>query len=153
MNEPRRFPAHPRYRLLFVASALLALLLAWNFGRGFTPSQSALDSTDWGNLFFLLIALAATAWYARVAVSSVELTPDGVTLRTRFGPLDRVRHVAFRQITGVSESGRLGANLALLYHPLRADGLVDTETIRGLALPGVVEQETLLEAIARRVNP
>ncbi len=153
MNEPRLFRAHPRYRLLLAASALLALLLAWSLGRGFAPGQSALDQADWGNLFFLLISLAAAVWYARAAVSRVELTPSGVTLHVRFGPLARSQHVDFRQIIGVSESGRLGANLALLYHPLNERGLVDSEAVRSLALPGVVDQERLLEAIAQRVSP
>ncbi len=161
MSEPGLFPAHPRYRLLFAASVLIALLLAWAFGRGLLAtiessasfgSATALDQADWFTLLFLLIMLAATAWFARVMSSSVELTPDGVTLRSRFGRLGGTRHVAFRQITGVDESGRLGTSLTLLYHPLHSDGLVDTETIRALALPGVVDQETLLEAILQRAK-
>ncbi len=153
MNEPQRFRAHPRYRLLLAASALLALLLAWNLGRGFTPTQRVLNQADWGNLFFLLISLAAAAWYGRAAVSGVELTPSGVALHVRFGPLARSRYVDFRQIISISESGRLGANLALLYHPLNERGLVDAEAVRSLALPGVVDQEELLAAIDQRVSP
>lgn len=159
MNEPRLFPTHARYRLLFVASVLVAALLAWNLGQGLlgTPAVDgvslanlALDQGDWGNLLFLLLTLAIATFYARAMSSTVELTPAGVTLRTRFGPIGRARHVDFRQITGASESGRLGSNLTLIYHPLRADGLVDGDDVRGLTLPGVVDQDALLDAIVRR---
>lgn len=153
MNEPRSFSAHPLYRILFIVCTLLTALFAWSLGSTLAHNLRmggtlAWSVAEWGALFFLVIMLALSIWTMRQMFSRVELTPAGVTL---FAPLLGEHHVDFRQCMGVSEGGRIGRSLTLLYHPVGADGLLDLDSVQSLTLPNVRDQETLIEHLREKI--
>lgn len=131
------YRAHPRYRLLALAAALLALLLAWDLRRGVEP----------GGLLFFGVALGLAAWYGREVGSRVTLETRRLRLQR---PLAADAVVEFRQLAGVSEEGRFGQSILLHYHPLAADGRIELEEIRSLALPALQEQAILLEILTKQ---
>ena len=79
-----------------------------------------------------------------MAFSRVELTEAGVSLTM---PLSSVRRVDFRQISSVSESGRGGHVITVLYHPVDVNQLIDIDDLDGLTLPEVVDQDSLLDCL------
>jgi hypothetical protein len=132
------YRAHPRYRLFALICVGLVLLFAWQLWHKFEA----------GSAIFFVVVLGLLAWYGRAAGSRVEVDPTRLTLYT---PLAAPRSVEFRQLAGVSEEGRMGQAILVLYHPLREHGLVELDEIRSLALPAMTDQETLLAALARQV--
>ena len=108
--------------------ALVALLFAWELGRGFA----------WSIFFFLVIALAFSTTNLYWATSHVELTPTGLTCRRR---LAASLHIDFRQIVSVAETGRITTGISLVYYPLADNGLIDLDNPRSLFLPGMERQD------------
>ena len=139
----RIYTPQPRYRWMALGSIVLFLLLAWNLLLPVIRSgQWSALNPDTGTLFFMAVVIGIAFWQGRTALCRVELTSVGVSLSA---PLSRVRHVDFRQLSGVSESGRGGRAIVLLYHPIGANQLVDVDDLEGLTLPEVVDQDSLLE--------
>jgi hypothetical protein len=136
---PAAYPIHPRYRFCAVASALLALLFAYDLTQ----------RVQFGSLLFFAVTLGLAVWYGRSLGSRVVVEGARLTLYT---PLAAPQVVEFRQLTGVNAEGRGGKALLLLYHPLREHGLLDLESVRTLTLPEVAGQERLLELLAKQVR-
>lgn len=134
MLNAKSYASHFRYRLLVLLCLLLAVGFGWNLTRGL-----ALDT-----LFFLLLSLALIGWLVYVILSRVEVNADELTL---LAPLRAPRRVSFRQLISVSENGRFNPVITLLYHPRRADGLLDLDEARSLILPAVSDQQELLEML------
>jgi len=132
------FQTHLRYKFLAVLSLVMVLLFTWTLYQSFAG----------GSLFFLLACLGTGLWYLWVGFSRVRLSATGVELNL---PLGAPREVAFRQLVSVSESGRIGRSITLIYHPLLDDGFLDLEQVQSLALPEVLKQQTLLENLEERI--
>lgn len=141
----RIYKPHSRYRWMALGSVLLSLLLGWNlFSPVFRTGHWSALPPDVGTIFFILAAIGIALWQGRMALSRVELTATSVSLSA---PFSRIRIVDFRQISSVSESGRAGRVITLIYHPVGPNQLVDVDDLDGLALPEVIEQDSLLERL------
>lgn len=144
----RVYKPHPRYQWMAVGSLVLSLLLAWTLMAPIVRSgQWMAANLDVGALFFMAAAIGIAIWQGRMALSRVKLTSKNVSL---FTPLARTRHVDFRQLSSVTENGR-GRVITLLYHPVGANQLVDVDDLKGLPLPEVVDQDSLLEILEEHV--
>jgi hypothetical protein len=133
-----RFSAHPRYRLFALLCAGLAVLFGWELSRNF----------DFGYLFFLFICLVLAIVNLLHSASYVALNVAGITLHRPFRPTECIE---YRQLSAISEEGRLSRNLLIHYHPLAEPPLVDLDSVVGLALPVVVDQDALRETLERQV--
>ena len=121
------YRAHPRYLLLAGVALLCALALGWMLLRRF----------EWGGLIFLAFAAGLMVIAISGLLSRVEVIDHGIrVVRPLLPPLD----IGFRQLSEVTEEGRLQRVILVLYHPLRHDGLVDTDDLRSQALPALEEQ-------------
>lgn len=138
MSEATVYTPRRSYTVLAGAGALLALLFAWEIGQSF----------DWATLFFAVVALLFAGVNLFSALSSVELTPTGLTAHRRFAS---PQHIDFRQIVSVATAARLSTGLSLVYYPLRGDGLLDLDTPRSLFLPSLERQEDLLATLQREI--
>ncbi|MCC6165812.1 MAG: hypothetical protein IT329_01165 [Caldilineaceae bacterium] len=138
--QATEYAAHPRYKALAGVCAAMAALFGWQLRQGI----------DVGALLFLGAALALMLWYVRSWGSRVTLEPRRLRLQR---PLDADTVVEFRQLAGVSEEGRFGQSILLHYHPLAADGRVELEEIRSLALPALQGQAALLEILTQQTPP
>lgn len=138
---------HPasRYRWLALAcaAAFAALLGVALWRRAGGPAGLRPDE-----LFFLALLAGLGLWNLRLACSRVLLNAEGLALHM---PAAQPRLIAYRQLLSVSEEGRSGRLIAVVYYPLREDGLLDLDAALGLALPAVAEQEALLAALQERV--
>ncbi len=147
LNEVTAYATSPRYKILVGAGALLALLLGWELWRA--GSLQTGGDYAWGYLFFFLVTLAVTLWYAWEMLSIVTLSPRALSVTKRPG---RTRSVEFRQMVSVSESGRLGGrSITIVFHPLQANGLVDLDGADSLIVPEVDDHDGLLAALEARV--
>lgn len=126
----------PRYALLTSAGFLAALLCAWSLWQQF----------DWITLIFLIGCLFAAFSFGEQWRSVVVLDEHGLTLRS---PI-RVRSVAYRQLDGAVEAGRVVRGIVVTYHPLRENGLLDLEDLRSVTLPAVDQQMELLADLEAR---
>lgn len=126
------------YRLFAAGGAAVVLLFLWELLKGFSLPT----------LFFLVGAIAFTLIYARWALMQLELTADGVTVRA---PLQATQQIQFRQMIICEEAGRFMPGVSLVYWPVSADGIVDTEVPRTQFLPAVARQEELLAALQERI--
>ena len=126
------------YRLFAAGGAIVALLFLWELLNGFSLSV----------LFYLLAATGFTVIYVRWTLMRLELTAAGVTVRA---PLQEPLHIQFRQMITCDEAGRFTPGLSLVYWPVTADGIVETEVPRTLFLPAVARQEKLLAALQDQI--
>lgn len=140
------FPAHPLYRGPALLALAAAFLLLWELRRGWAWSHGLAGG----------LALAMALYYARLALSRVELSATHVRwvappylkgFRSWARREPPGRGVELRQIAEVHSEGRLIPALLVLYHPRRDDGLFDHEQLRSLALPAVERQDALLAAL------
>jgi hypothetical protein len=147
VNESVPYATSPRYKILVVAGALLTGLLGWELMR-IDPLQGERDAVL-GYLFFFIVTLSITLWYAREMFSVVSLTPSSLSVTRRPG---QTRCVEFRQMVSVSEGGRLGGrSVTVIFHPLEANGLVDLAGADSLIIPEVDDHDGLLAALEARV--
>ena len=138
MAALKQYSSNLRYKFIAFCCLLLVGVFGWSLTQRFS-----LDS-----LFFFVISLGLVAWSCYAMLSRVETTTDGIILVT---PLQLNRRVEFRQLISVSENGRFNPVLTLLYHPRRADGLLDLDDAHSLILPAVDEQAALLEILEARL--
>ena len=132
------YKTHLRYRLYLLAGLVMAALLVWNLVHTVEP----------GTILFIGICLLLVVWNVSASLSWVAVEPDRVILH---GPFGGARAVEFRQLLSVTEEGRFGHAILLLYHPKLEQGLLDLDEVRSLALPAVADQEQLLENLSKRV--
>lgn len=135
-----------RYWLYAAAGALIALLYGWELTGVLRDSFQL--SAFMERLLFFCVGLGLLGWGLFTARSYVDLTKDSLIWHKPIGPPVAVQ---FRQLISASEAGRFGASLALLYHPLRPDGLVDLDDARSLFLPTVEEQDVLLARLQEKI--
>ena len=139
MHEPTTYPVHSRYSMFFIVCVALTLLFGWSLWQ--TPTiQTG---------FFCVICLGAAFWYGQMSLSSITITENALVYDS---PLRTRQEIEFRQLIEVSESGRLGQSITLLYYPLLTTGLVDLEDAQSLFLPQVIDQETLRSALVANIR-
>lgn len=126
------------YRLFAAGGAAVALLFLREILNGFSlPS-----------LFFLLGAIAFALIHVRWALMRLALTADGVIVRA---PLQAPMQIQFRQMITCEEAGRFVPGVSLVFWPISADGIVDTDVPRAIFLPAVARQDELLAALQERM--
>lgn len=111
------FRTHPIYYLLIAISLGLTGLLGWSLRTEYSA----------GSLFFTLITLAATLWFALALKTEVVLTESGLLIYSPFRYNWQQRTwdatdgqlITYRQLIEVDESGRFLSVLTLLYHPIQ----------------------------------
>ncbi|CAN5729015.1 hypothetical protein BH10CHL1_BH10CHL1_13070 [soil metagenome] len=138
MLNTKRYPSDLRYKFIALFCLFFVAGFAWNLTRTFTLET----------LFFFVLSLAVVIWSVLAMLSYVEVGADNLVL---FAPLQSDRSVRFRQLISVSENGRFNPVLTLIYHPQRADGLLDLDHVQSLILPALNEQEELLELLEARL--
>lgn len=136
-STPTTWDAQGRYWLLGGAALVAGTLLLFELRNGFA----------WEVALFSTIALLGGAWALWMATTSVELTPNAIRLRRLVGS----QEIAFPQLISVSAQGRFFNILTVLYHPRRADGIIDTDAVRSLLAPAVKNQDELLALLETRV--
>ena len=132
--QNQEYRSHPLYGGLTALLLLLTAVLTWNTVYDFSRE----------GLFFLLITLGVTLWFARLIGNRVVLDERSITLQA---PLRQPQRVEFRQLISVSESGRLLVAPTLIYHPRQPTGLVDLERVQSLTLPSLTQQDQLLATL------
>ena len=100
------------------------------------------------SLFFLLGAIAFALIHVRWALMRLALTADGVIVRA---PLQAPMQIQFRQMITCEEAGRFVPGVSLVFWPISADGIVDTDVPRAIFLPAVARQDELLAALQERM--
>ena len=125
--------------MFLIVCVALTLLFGWSLWQ--TPTiQTG---------FFCVICLGAAFWYGQMSLSSVTITENSLVydslLRSR-------QEVEFRQLIEVSENGRFGQAITLLYYPVLTTGLVDLENVQSLFLPQVIDQETLYSTLVANIR-
>lgn len=134
MSTPAVYRPHPRYLLMIAVASICALALGWMLLRRF----------DWGAVIFLAFAAGLVIVALSSLFSRVEVEEQGIRL---YRPLLPAVAIGFRQLSEVTEEGRLQRVILILYHPLRDDGLVELDDLRSQALPALEEQAELLELL------
>ena len=138
MTEAPVFLPRTTYRLFAVGGAAVVLLFLWEILNGFSLPA----------LFFLLGAIGFTLIHVRWALMQLELTAGGMTVRA---PLQAPLQLQFRQMITCEEAGRFMPGVSLVYWPVSADGIVETDVPRTQFLPAVARQEELLAALQERI--
>ena len=138
INQPTNYRASMRYRLMALVGLLVAIAFGWTLAARHGRGQGlAYDA-----LFFFLVMIGFTFWSLYQALGRVELADRELTLRM---PLSAPRTIEYRQLFSATENGRVGGrSVSLVYHPLRADGLLDLDDARSMTLPEVEGQDELL---------
>jgi hypothetical protein len=126
------------YRLFAAVGAAVVLLFLWEILNAFTLP----------GLFFLLAAFAFTLINVRWALMRLELTADGIIARA---PLQATLQIQFRQMITCDEAGRFVPGVSLVYWPVSADGIVETDVPRTQFLPAVARQEQLMSVLQERI--
>ena len=138
MTEAPVYLPRTRYRLFALVGAVVALLFL----------REVLYEFSLPVLFYLLASIGFTVIYVRWALMRLALSADGVTVRA---PLQEPLHIQFRQMITCDEAGRFAPGLSLVYWPITADGIVETDVPRTIFLPAVGRQEKLLAALKDRI--
>lgn len=136
-DAPVEYHASPRYWILAILAFGAAILLAADLARGL----------HWDSILFILMGLVGGLWALWMATTRVLITPEGVWVR-RFSA---TYFVDFHQMLSASIQGRIISTLSIAYHPRLANGLVDTDRVGALLIPGLIDQEELLERIEGRI--
>jgi len=123
--------AHYRYKIQFILGILSTII----FGRSLFQ-ELASDTA-----LFTLISLGIALWSARDIWRYVEFTTRSVIFHRGFGTSPN--EVDLRQMSSISEEGRMGRSITLLYHPKQPDGLLDLDTVNSLIFPQLRDQEEL----------
>ena len=132
------YASAPIYRVFVLASGVMACLFVWQLSNGF----------DVGALLFLGVTLWLTVRYGRMAASRVELGADRVRL---VQPYAAPVEVEYRQVQSVYQEGRGFQSVLVTYHPRQADGLLDLDDVKQLALPAVRDHAGLFNALTAHV--
>lgn len=135
--EVEQFQASARYWVLAIASLGASLLLIVDLFRGF----------HWDALLFAVAGGVAGLWALWMATTRVILTPDGLWVK-RFSATYFVDN---KQMLSADAQGRFFSSFTVAYHPRLDNGLLDTEHIGALAMPGLVDQGLLLERLEERI--
>ena len=125
------------YTVLALVSTVIAALFAWDLIQG----------VEAGSVLFFAVSLGLLAWSVRAALTRVSLTPDQLIVK---GPLSRTRQVDYGQIVSVTEEGRTGKSIVVVYHPRSAEGLVDLDRAQTVDLPAVQNQDALYALLVER---
>ncbi len=151
-TEPERcFRPHPRYLLLAVVGLVMTGAFLWSLtaparaGQSFDPS--VLLS---GEGFFCASSLAMAVWFGRQALACICLTQSAVLVEM---PLARPQKAEYGQIMSVTESGRGGNALVVLYHPRRESGMLDLDDVNSIIIPAVKQQQELQALLEERIPP
>lgn len=150
--EPTHDPAHDpapeeaqttwdaqgHYWLMGGAAIIAGVMLLLELRSGFA----------WATIFFSVIALLGGAWSLWMATTSIELSDEGIHLKRLVGS----QSITWQQMISVTAQGRFFTVLTVLYHPRRADGLVDTDAVASLLTPAVKNQGELLDQLEKRVT-
>lgn len=148
-NETRQFHPTSRYAVMAAAGVAIGLLLLWQL---LAPMRNGVPFTLQhllsGEGLFTATSLVLAIYFARQAATRVMLTEQAIT---RTIPLGAAQTVELRQLMSVSESGRAGNALILLYHPRRDDGLLELDDVRSLVLPALQGQEELCTYLEAQV--
>lgn len=148
VNQPipqaTSYRASPRYQLMALVGVLVAIAFGWTLSSTWARGEGlAYDA-----LFFFLVMIGFTFWALYQALGRVELADRELTL---YMPLAAPRTIEYRQLFSATENGRVGGrSISLVYHPLRADGLLDLDDARSMTLPEVAGQDELLAWIEAR---
>lgn len=122
---------HDRYLIYAGVSLAMVVAFAWLLWHQYEA----------GALLFLLVAVGAAIWSVGNLLSRVEVDASSLIVRV---PLFPERRIDWRQLSAVTQDGRLLPALTVLYYPTRADGLVDVENLRSQILPSLQNQSELL---------
>jgi uncharacterized membrane protein YfcA len=128
------YRAHSRYVLIAGVAAICVALLGWVLLQGY----------DLATLLFFIFAALLLLLALRSGASRVEADAVGLTL---FRPLAQPQRIHYRQVAQATEEGRVQRVIVILYYPLGADGLVELDAMRSLALPALEDQIELLHVL------
>jgi hypothetical protein len=101
----------------------------------------------WDTLFFSAIGLVGGLWALWMASTRLIVLDEGLLVQRATAQY----LVDYRQLLRVQPSGRLLAVMALIYHPRRDDGIIDTDAVGSLLVPGVRRQSELLQTLEQRI--
>lgn len=140
MNQPEDSPqpqtlfrAQPRYLVLALLALGVALLLLLEMR----------DGVSWESLLFAAIGLLGGLWALWMATTRILLTPTALHLVRPVGS----KVIDFPQLISVTTQGRFLSVLTVLYHPRRADGIIDTDRVASLLAPGISDPRLLLDQL------
>lgn len=136
-SEPVVYGARSAYWLLAGAGLLSTIALIVDMFRGWR----------WDSAAFALLGLFTGLWALWMASTRLVVLDEGLMV---------VRATArylidYKQLLRVEPSGRLLSVMALIYHPRNDDNIIDTGAVGSLLVPGVRNQEKLLETVAQRI--
>lgn len=131
--------ARPAYWVLATLALLATAALLIDMRGGFR----------WDTVFFAAVGLVGGLWALWMATTRLVLLDEGLLVQRATATY----LIDFRQLLRIEPSGRLLGVLALIYHPRRDDGIIDTDAVGSLLVPGVRRQSELLEQVAQRMQP
>lgn len=129
----------PLYRVLALAGGILILLFLWQLAQNFDP----------GALLFCSLMVWLTFRFTRMAASRVEVQADRVRYVRPYGT---AQEVEFRQVRDVYEEGRGFQSILVAYYPRQANGLLDLDDIKHLALPAVRDHAGLFATLTNHIQ-
>jgi hypothetical protein len=137
-TAPKLYTASPRYWVLALGGIGASILLLVDMFNGF----------HWDALLFVLAGLATGFWALWMATTRVLVTDDGVLVR-RFSA---TYFVDYQQMLSIGTQGRFVSTVSLAYHPRLDNGIVDTEHVGALIIPGLVDQGMLVAQVEPRIT-
>jgi hypothetical protein len=131
------YRASPRYWVLAVAGLGATALLLVDMLRG----------VRWDTVLFAAVGVIGGLWALWMATTRVYVADDGLVVK-RFTASYKID---YRQMLSADRQGRVLGVLSILFHPRRADGLIDTEQVGSMLIPALVDQDQLIDLLAQRI--
>lgn len=131
------FRPQSRYRIFALVSLVMAGLFGWDLLHG----------VEAGAVLFFVVCLGILIWAVRIMFTKVYLAADRLIVAT---PLSQQKEVEFRQILSVTEEGRGGKAIVVVYHPRVENGLLDLDRAKTVSLPAVENQDALYEDLVQK---
>lgn len=98
----------------------------------------------------LILALLLAVYSVPRALARVDLDDQTLSLHR---PLKKPQQIARRQLVSFERSGRMGRALILRYHPMDADGRIDSAVEQFLGLPPLEQQYDLEARLQAALSP
>lgn len=136
-SEPVVYSASRGYWVLAALGLVAAVMLIVDMVGGLR----------WDTVLFAAVGLLGGLWALWMANTRLVVLDQGILVQRATAQY----LVDWRQLLRAEPSGRFLSVMALIYHPRRDDGIIDTDNVGSLLVPGVRNQAALLATIEEKM--